>query len=66
VNPSLVPGGAGEADIAQAVADHLKKAGLDVEVDDVVPGRPNVVGVLEGRSPRHRGCDWDDRSIHAG
>jgi len=49
VNPSLVPGGAGEGDIAQAVAQHLRESGLDVSLKDVSAGRRNVVGVLEGR-----------------
>jgi acetylornithine deacetylase len=49
VNPSLVAGAAGEGQIATAVADHLRRIGLDVEMQEVVPGRPNVVGVLEGR-----------------
>jgi acetylornithine deacetylase len=49
VNPSLVPGAAGEGAIAHAIAAHLRALGLDVEVQDVAPGRPNVVGVLEGR-----------------
>lgn len=50
VNPSLVPGGAGEERVAVALAEHLRGAGLDVEVAEVVPGRPNVIGVVEGRS----------------
>jgi acetylornithine deacetylase len=49
VNPSLVPGAAGEAQIAQAIAAHLRRIGLDVELQEVVPGRSNVIGVLEGR-----------------
>lgn len=51
VNPSLVPGGAGEAGVAQRVADELRGAGLDVQVAFAAPGRPNVVGVLEARQP---------------
>jgi acetylornithine deacetylase len=51
VNPSLVPGAAGEAGIASAVAAHMRALGLDVEVQEAAPGRPNVIGVLEGRSP---------------
>jgi acetylornithine deacetylase len=51
VNPSLVPGGAGEGEIARAVAEELAACGCTVEVTDVAPGRPNVVGVLEGRRP---------------
>lgn len=50
VNPSLVRGAAGEGEIASRIAAELRRMGLDVSVTDVVPGRPNVVGVLEGRS----------------
>jgi acetylornithine deacetylase len=49
VNPSLVPGGAGEQQIAEAIAAELHAIGADVELQPVAPGRPNVVGVLEGR-----------------
>src|SRR5262245_52316838 len=49
VNPCLVPGAAGEAAIADAIASHLRRVGLDVEVQEAAPGRPNVIGVLEGR-----------------
>src|SRR5437016_4787154 len=51
VNPSLVPGGAGEGQIAHAVADQMRAIGIDVEVTEVSQGRPNVVGVLEGQVP---------------
>src|SRR5689334_15457578 len=51
VNPSLVPGAAGETPIADAVATYLRRIGLDVELQETVPGRPNVIGVLEGRRP---------------
>jgi len=51
VNPSLVPGGAGEGEIARAVAAELRSFGCAVEVTEVTPGRPNVVGVLAGRRP---------------
>ena len=47
-NPELVPGGAGEAEVARAVAEWLERAGLEVTVDEVAPGRPNVVGVAHG------------------
>jgi acetylornithine deacetylase len=50
VNPSLVSGAAGEAAIARALAESLREAGLAVEVQDVAPGRPNVVGTLTGRA----------------
>jgi acetylornithine deacetylase len=48
VNPSLVPGAAGESQIAEAIARHLRAIGLDVHQQDAAPGRPNVIGVLEG------------------
>jgi acetylornithine deacetylase len=51
VNPSLVPGACGEGKIAAVIAGHMDAFGLDVQVEDVAPGRPNVVGVLEGRAP---------------
>lgn len=51
VNPSLVPGAAGEGAIAGAVAARMRAIGLDVVVRDAAPGRPNVVGVLEGSQP---------------
>ena len=51
VNPSLVPGGAGEAAVAARIATALRAGGLDVEATDVAAGRPNVVGVVEGRAP---------------
>jgi acetylornithine deacetylase len=50
VNPSLVPGAAGEGEIARAIAEYMRRSGLDVQVQEVAPGRPNVVGVLEGRA----------------
>ena len=51
VNPSLVPGAAGEAAAAEVCGTALRHAGLDVVVQNVAPGRPNVIGVLEGRAP---------------
>ncbi len=47
-NPDLVPGGVGEAGVAEIVGRRLERAGLDVEVTNVVEGRPNVVGRLPG------------------
>lgn len=51
VNPSLVPGAAGEAAIARALAEGLREAGLRVDIQDVAQGRPNVIGTLTGRAP---------------
>ena len=49
VNPDLVAGGAGEAEIAAFVAAWLREAGLEVHVDEAAPRRPSVVGVASGR-----------------
>ncbi len=51
VNPSLSPRAGGEADVARRIAGELESIGLHVEIADAAPGRPNVVGVLDGRAP---------------
>jgi acetylornithine deacetylase len=48
VNPALVPGAAGEAEIAAFVARWLGGHGLEVTVDEALPGRPSVVGIAHG------------------
>ena len=50
VNPSLVAGARGEGAIAAVVAEHMRRIGLAVEIQEVAAGRPNIIGVLEGRS----------------
>ncbi|OYV73752.1 MAG: hypothetical protein B7Z72_01770 [Gemmatimonadetes bacterium 21-71-4] len=42
-NPSLVPGGPGEAEAARLLAGVLEAWGLAVEVQEAAPGRPNVI-----------------------
>jgi acetylornithine deacetylase len=49
VNPGYGAGGAGEAEIAAFVAGWLDRAGLEVRVEEVAPGRPNVVARARGR-----------------
>ena len=44
-NPDLVPGGAGEAQIAAFIANWLERAGLEVKLIGSEEGRPNVVGI---------------------
>lgn len=51
INPSLVPGAPGEGAVAVVVANGMRRAGLDVVLQEAAPHRPNVIGVLEGRSP---------------
>jgi acetylornithine deacetylase/succinyl-diaminopimelate desuccinylase-like protein len=43
VNPSLVPGGAGEERIAAFIADWARDSGLEAEVLEETPGRPSVL-----------------------
>ena len=49
VNPTLVPGGRGEAAIAELVGTWLTELNLEVSTEEVQPGRPNVVARLPGR-----------------
>jgi acetylornithine deacetylase len=48
VNPSLVAGAPGEAEIAEYVAERMGSLGLEARVFEVEPGRANAVGVLKG------------------
>jgi len=51
VNPSLVPEGAGESEIAELCADGLQSWGFEVEWHEPEPGRPSLVARLEGSDP---------------
>ncbi len=48
VNPTIAPGGPGEAEIAAFVADTCTDAGLDVRVLCETEGRPSVLATLPG------------------
>jgi acetylornithine deacetylase len=50
VNPTLVRGAPGEREIADLIAAEMRRGGLDVSIETVTHGRPNVVGVLDGRA----------------
>jgi acetylornithine deacetylase len=55
-NP-LLPGGRpgdGEGELASFVLETLRSAGIDAELQDVLPGRPNVLACLEGNGPYRR------------
>ena len=47
-NPDLVPGGAGEAEIARFVAGWLESAELDTELRELDPGHANLIAVARG------------------
>lgn len=48
INPDLVSGAAGEGPIAAYIANWLARAGLEVTLDEALPGRTNVVGIARG------------------
>jgi acetylornithine deacetylase len=48
INPDLVPGAPGEAEIAHYIAGWLERAGLEMQLIESVTGRPNVVGIARG------------------
>ncbi len=48
INPDLVPGSPGEAEIANYIAQWLERAGLEVQLVESASGRPNVVGIARG------------------
>ena len=49
VNPDLVPGSPGEAEVSRFVAKQLSALGLEVRLHEPRPGRISVVGILPGR-----------------
>jgi acetylornithine deacetylase len=48
VNPSLVRGAPGEAEIAEYIAEFLRSIGLETIVEEVQPGRVNTIGTMNG------------------
>ena len=48
VNPDLVPGAAGEGDIADYIAAWGRDAGLEVHIQGAAPKRPNVILIARG------------------
>jgi len=49
VNPALVPGGAGEAEIAAFLVGWAAENGLEARVLEATPGRPSVIVTARGR-----------------
>jgi acetylornithine deacetylase len=48
VNPSLVPGGAGEHEVATLIEGWARDAGLETERLEETPGRPSVLVRVRG------------------
>jgi len=57
VNPSLVPGGAGEENVAKRIAEYTKAWGFPTRIDYITPTRPNVVAVLGGKIAGEQALD---------
>ncbi len=49
INPQLVPGGRGEAEIGAYIAEALRRLHLDVMTHEPQPGRVSVVGRMQGK-----------------
>jgi len=48
VTPWLIPGAAGEAEVARFIADWCADLPVEVTIEEVEPGRPNVLALLRG------------------
>jgi acetylornithine deacetylase/succinyl-diaminopimelate desuccinylase-like protein len=48
VTPWLVPGGAGEGAVVRYLASYLEDLGVDFEIDEIEPGRFNLVATVSG------------------
>lgn len=75
VTPWLIPGGAGEGEVSRYMGDWLTALGLEVTLEEVEPGRPNVLAWLRGSEPGPTICltghsdtvgyaNWPDRALH--
>ena len=51
-DPGTAPKNTGEAHIADYIAEVLRKLALDVELREVEPGRPNVIGKFASRGAK--------------
>ena len=49
-NPDLVPGAPGEGAVARLLADVLQSWGFDVELQEALPNRPNVIARVGARN----------------
>ena len=47
VNPALEEGGKGEFETGVYIHDQLRSMGIDSEVNEIAPGRVNVIGIIE-------------------
>ncbi len=75
VTPWLIADGTGERNVAEFMGKWLEAAGLEVLLDDVTPGRPNMLARLRGSEPGPTLCinahsdtvgyaNWADRALN--
>ena len=75
VTPWLIADGTGERNLAEFMGKWLEAAGLEVLLDDVTPGRPNMLARLRGSEPGPTLCinahsdtvgyaNWADRALN--
>jgi acetylornithine deacetylase len=57
-NPTLTPDNPGEAQIGAYTAAQMRAIGLEVHIDELAPGRVNVVGIYKGRG-QGRSLMWN-------
>src|SRR4051812_23725915 len=50
-NPSVAPGGPGERAVAILLRDVLEAWGFRVDLQDALPGRPNVIARIGANAP---------------
>lgn len=48
INPDLIAGAKGEADLAAFITQWATRAGLEVTLQEAAPGRPNVIVIARG------------------
>jgi acetylornithine deacetylase len=76
VTPWLIPDGAGEAAIVGWIAGWLADLPVDVRIEEIEPGRPNLVATLRGTGGGRSLCvnahtdtvgyaSWRDRALRA-
>ncbi|MHB0868328.1 MAG: M20 family metallopeptidase [Chloroflexota bacterium] len=51
VNPAVVGGGPGEAELANYLAGHFRRLGFETSLQEVMPGRPNLLAQLKSPHP---------------
>lgn len=75
VTPWLIPGGAGEGRVAEYMRDWFSALGLEATLEEVEPGRPNMLAWLRGAHPGPTIClsshtdtvgyaGWPDRALN--